>query len=98
MVHLNGPTGVFEMQLSVTEAKARLTDLVRRAEAGEEVTLTRRGQPTVRLVPVLTDTVRAKRRKALEEFQGILKGKPGWEDVTAANVADYLYDENGLPV
>jgi prevent-host-death family protein len=85
------------MQLSVTEAKAKLTDLVRRAEAGEEVTLTRRGQPAVRIVPVVTDAVRAKRRKALDEYHGILKGRPGWEGVTAANVADFLYDENGLP-
>ena len=85
------------MLLSVSEAKARLTDLVRRAEAGDEVILTRRGQPTVRLVPVVTDAVRAKRRKALDEFHGILKGKPGWEGVTAATAADFLYDENGLP-
>lgn len=40
------------MQISVTDAKAQLTDLVRQAEAGDEVVLTRHGQPAVRLVPV----------------------------------------------
>ena len=39
------------MQVTVTEAKARLTELVRRAEAGEEIVLTRHGHPAVRLVP-----------------------------------------------
>ena len=37
------------MQISVTDAKAKLTELVRRAEADEEIILTRHGQPVVRL-------------------------------------------------
>ena len=85
------------MQVSVTEAKARLTDLVRRAEAGDEVILTRRGQPAVRLVAVMTEDTRAKRRQTIEKFRGIAKGKLGLEGVTAVNIADFLYDENGLP-
>jgi prevent-host-death family protein len=85
------------MQLSVTEAKAKLTDLVRRAEAGEEVTLTRRGEPTVRLVPIVTDAVRDKRRKILKEMRGSIKGKTGLEGVTSANISDFLYDDKGLP-
>ena len=40
------------MQISVTEAKSELTGLVRRAEAGDEVILTRHSQAVVRLVPV----------------------------------------------
>jgi prevent-host-death family protein len=32
------------MQISVSEAKAQLTELVRRAEPGEDVFLTRHGQ------------------------------------------------------
>ena len=40
------------MQISVTDAKAKLTELVRRAEAGDEIVLTRHGQPTARLVPI----------------------------------------------
>lgn len=31
------------MELAITDAKARLTDLVRRAEAGEEVVIARHG-------------------------------------------------------
>ncbi len=40
------------MQISVTEAKGQLTELVRRAEAGDEGILTRHGHAAVRLVPV----------------------------------------------
>lgn len=43
------------MQIPIAEAKARFADLVRRAEAGEEIELTRYGRPVARLtasVPV----------------------------------------------
>jgi prevent-host-death family protein len=43
---------VHAMQISVTEAKSQLNELVRRAEAGDEIVLTRHGQPAVRLTPV----------------------------------------------
>ena len=33
------------MQSSVSDAKAQLTDLVRRAEAGDKIVLTRHGRP-----------------------------------------------------
>ena len=48
------------MQISVSDAKARLTELVRRADAGEEIVLTRHGRPVVRLAPI----VGARNRKA----------------------------------
>ncbi len=41
------------MNVPISKAKARLTDLVRRAEAGDEVVLTRHGRPVVRLASVL---------------------------------------------
>jgi prevent-host-death family protein len=40
------------MQISVTEAKGQLTKLVRRAEQGDEIILTRHGHAAIRLVPV----------------------------------------------
>ena len=40
------------MRVSVTDAKGQLTELVRLAEAGEEVVLTRHGHAAVRLVPI----------------------------------------------
>lgn len=38
--------------MGVHEAKSTLSDLLRRVAAGEEVTITRSGEPVARLVPV----------------------------------------------
>jgi prevent-host-death family protein len=84
------------MQVSVTEAKGRLTDLVRRAEAGDEVILTRHGHATVRLVPIRPAATAEARRAILEEIMTSAAGKvsPG---PCAARSQDFLYDEDGLP-
>lgn len=39
-------------KVNVQEAKARLSDLMARAERGEDILLARAGAPVVRLVPV----------------------------------------------
>ena len=84
------------MELSVTEAKARLTELVRRAEAGEEVLLTRHGQPAVRLTPATQRADADKRRTAIAAARSAAATKrshgPG-----AARSQDFLYDDRGLP-
>jgi len=84
------------MNISVSDAKTQLTELVRRAEAGEDVVLTRHGQATVRLVPVRKMPDSATRRKIIEEAQAMARGKalPGPD---AAHSQDFLYDEDGLP-
>jgi prevent-host-death family protein len=40
------------MQMNVSEAKARLSELLAAAERGEEVVIARSGHPVARLVPV----------------------------------------------
>ena len=49
------------MRIPVTEAKGQLMELVRRAEAGDEVVLARHGQATVKLVPVRRPDTDARR-------------------------------------
>jgi prevent-host-death family protein len=39
------------MQVNVLEAKNRLSQLIKSAQAGEEVVIAKRGEPVVRLVP-----------------------------------------------
>ncbi len=87
------------MDMSITEAKAKLTELVRRAEAGEEVVLTRNGAPVVRI-----EALGPARRKTPAEFDAMIRDiqaeaaqrmLPG---PSAARSQDFLYDENGLPV
>jgi len=84
------------MQVSVTDAKGQLTELVRRAEAGDEVILTRHGHAAVRLVPVKTKPDREARRALIAEIQASAAGKatPG---PCAARSQDFLYDDDGLP-
>lgn len=84
------------MRISVSEAKGRLTDLVRQAEAGEEVILTRHGQPAVRLAPVKSRSDKATRRKILEAARrdGMAKAAAG---ASAARSQDFLYGDDGLP-
>lgn len=38
------------MQVSIADAKAQFAELIRRAEAGEEITVTRRGRAVARIV------------------------------------------------
>lgn len=85
------------MKVAVSEAKGQFAELVCRAEAGEEVVLTRHGQSVVQLVPVRRRVLnRAERRKILEEIQAeaAAKAMPG---PSAEHCTDFLYDENGLP-
>lgn len=84
------------MQVSVTEAKGQLTELVRRAEAGEEVILTRHGHAAVRLVPVRRISDRASRRALLEAVRASAAAK-ALAGPSAARSQDFLYDEAGLP-
>ena len=84
------------MEISVTDAKAQLAELVRRAEAGDDIVLTRHGHPAVRLVAVKRRLNPEERRALLEELQRSTAGKvsPG---PSAARSQDFLYDEDGLP-
>jgi len=85
------------MRISVSDAKAQLTELVRMAEAGDEVVLTRHGHPVVRLVPVKPMLDTASRLALLEAVRasGARKAKDGPD---AAHSQDFLYDDDGLPV
>lgn len=84
------------MQVSVTEAKGQLTELVRRAEAGDDIVLTRHGHAAVRLVPIKTAPDRKARRTLLAAVRASAAAKaaagPG-----AARSQDFLYGDDGLP-
>lgn len=84
------------MRVSVSSAKGQLTELVRRAEAGNEVILTRHGHAVARLVPAIPVSDRKSRRALLEEVRasGSAKAKSG---PGAARSQDFLYGDDGLP-
>lgn len=86
------------MRVALAEAEGQLTELVRRAEAGEEIILTREGQAAVRLMPVENKPRldSAAKRRVLDKVRksGAAKALPG---VSAARSQDFLYDDDGLP-
>lgn len=84
------------MRVSVTEAKGQLTELVRKAEAGEEVILTRHGHAAVRLVAIRTTPDRPSRRALIEAVRASAARK-ATAGPDAARSQDTLYDEDGLP-
>ena len=84
------------MRISVSEAKGKLTELVRRAETGHDVVLTRHGRPTVILVPVRPRRDPEARRAVLASVRAAAasKAKTG---ASAARSQDFLYGDSGLP-
>lgn len=84
------------MRVSVTEAKGQLTELVRRAEAGDEVILTRHGHAAVRLVPVKSGPDRKSRRVLLDAVRASAAAK-ATAGPSAARSQDFLYGDDGLP-
>jgi prevent-host-death family protein len=84
------------MNISVSDAKGLLTELVRRAEHGEDIVLTRHGRAVARLVAVVAHPSQADRRAILNAVraEGREKALAG---PSADRSQDFLYDENGLP-
>ena len=68
-------------QIGMHEAKTRLSQLVERAEAGEEIVIARNGKPVARLVPVAGTT-------SLAAVFGALRGR-----ITFADDFDALPDD-----
>jgi prevent-host-death family protein len=83
------------MRISVADAKGQLTELVRRAEAGDAVVLTRHGRAVAQLVPVRAVPVGRARRALLEAVRkaGAARATPGAD---AARSQDFLYGADGL--
>jgi len=71
------------------EAKTKLSELVKRAEQGEEIVIARNGEPTVRLVPVA-------RRHRLAEVEGIYEGRI-WMSDDFDEFDDELAETFGIP-
>ena len=84
------------MRVAVTNAKGQLTKLIHRAEAGEEIVLTRHGRAVVRLVPIDAAVAPAARKKLLEAVRasGAARARPG---ESAARSQDFLFGPDGLP-
>lgn len=75
-------------QVNLYEAKTRLSDLVERAAAGEDIVIAKNGTPRVRLVPVAVPN--EPRRPG--RWKGKVVFRPGWDDDLTDEFED-LYDD-----
>jgi prevent-host-death family protein len=60
-------------RIGIYDARSRLSELVERVEAGEEVILTRRGQPVARLVRAETQERNKARADAVKRIRTLRK-------------------------
>jgi prevent-host-death family protein len=65
-------------QIGMHEAKTKLSQLVERAEAGEDIVISRNGKPVARLVPVATTSSLASVRGA---WRGRVKIAEDFDDL-----------------
>lgn len=61
-------------EIGLFEAKNKLSELVTRAEEGEEITITRHGRPAARLVPAVRVFDREKARRAIAKMRRLRRG------------------------
>lgn len=80
------------IEVGTYEARTRLPQLLRRVAAGETVTITSRGRPVARLVPVEADQPAARR----PVIEAILAERAGRAVVTTDDILD-ARDEGRKP-
>jgi prevent-host-death family protein len=71
----DGYTGI-AMDISIAEAKNRLTQLIRAVEEGESIVITRHGTPVARLAPPPPE----RRPVRFDGMKDRIRLLPGWDD------------------
>ena len=61
------------MEIGAFEAKSRLANLLERVAKGEEITITKRGHPVAKLVPVVVPDSRARRVEAAQDILRLMQ-------------------------
>lgn len=71
------------------EAKTNLSRLVERVRAGEEIVITRGGEPVAELRPV--------RKKTIQDVRGISRDQPAWFAPDFNDIPDEIGEAFGIP-
>jgi len=77
------------MQMSVADAKNKLPELIKAVEAGEQVTICRRGVPVVDLVRTQTG-VREKPKFGTMKDRIVIRDPDWWKPMTDAEADAFL--------
>jgi prevent-host-death family protein len=56
------------------EAKTHFSELLEKVESGEEITITKHGNPVARMVPIRKKSTRKERRAAIERIKEMSNG------------------------
>lgn len=83
------------MEVFVSDENAKMADLVRRAEAGEDVLLTRNGKPVARILALPPLVSAPDRLRAIHTARA--KAHQATPGADAARSQDFLYGDDGLP-
>jgi prevent-host-death family protein len=78
--------------VNLSDAKAQLSELVARAENGEEVTILRRGRPAAKLVPV----DQPRRPLDLQALRALRAKMPMYEDPEGLSFVERLRQNDQL--
>jgi prevent-host-death family protein len=80
---------------NIHEAKTKLSDLLKKVEAGYDVVIARNGQPIARLVSLSPDTPAPRRPGSLK---GKIKLADDWDSQeTNAQIAGFFFDGPTFP-
>lgn len=82
------PTAAVGRSVSVAEAKAHLSELLTAVEAGEVISITRRGKAVATLAPVQ----RPRKPIDLDELRALTDRMP-YSDVSAADIVRQMRDD-----
>jgi prevent-host-death family protein len=86
------------MEVNIHRAKTTLSELILKAEAGEDVVIARAGKPVVRLVPVQPHSPKKRKAGALKH---LITGPTGFLDVDEkldAEIAEWFNESPLLHV
>jgi prevent-host-death family protein len=64
------------MEISIAEARNRFTQLIRTAEEGEPVVITRNGKPVAQIAPL---SAAGHRKVRFGSMRGRIRLHPGWD-------------------
>jgi prevent-host-death family protein len=78
--------------ITLREANQAFSRCIREVESGEEITITRRGEPVARIVPVRRERVLTPEQQAART-RALARMKKGWHLGGEGFSRDELYDE-----
>ena len=85
------------MEIAISDAKGRLSALIRAARDGRQVLLTSHGRPVAEIRAVAPEMTADERIRRMTDVARTASAMAR-DDTPAARSADFLYGDDGMPV